>query len=117
MRLSEKMILGSTLKRHTHQVSVRGNEEGCALQLAGVLDEQGHWVSYEVMQQFANRPSSVCPVCNYTGSFFNVIANHLNDCHQWSIDAIAEWVDQFEPVEIVKQEPCPDNTTVDQVEV
>lgn len=107
------MILGSTLKRHTHRVSTRpGSGEGCALQLAGVLDEDGNWVSPEVLIDFAYHPDVVCPVCQERGSFFNTIAWHLNDTHRWSIDAIAEWVDQFEPAT-----PAPKTITAEVEEV
>lgn len=68
------------------------------MELAGILDGAGDFVTthehFPLLQELAR-----CPHCGRDGTFYTVIALHLNDHHKWSIDQIAEWVATVEPPE------------------
>jgi len=112
MRLSELMILGSTLLKH---VPYSGNplitREGCALQIADYAAGMGN-LRYSHSWAYGSH-QTMCPACY--DSLLNVahVVVHLNDCHKWSIDKIAQWVASAEPagasetVEARRQMPCP----------
>ena len=103
MRLSEAMILGSTMIRHGRPGS-EGTGEGCALQCAAkaLTDNQ----SYSRPQfdklypgLFDSRFPIACSCCDYTAPSMARFIMHLNDYHKLTIDAIAEWVATVEPKE------------------
>lgn len=99
MKLSELMILGSTLVKH---VPYSGNPlitgDGCALQIADYAAGMGnlrysHSWAYGLNQ-------TACPECHDSMLSVAYAVVHLNDCHKWSIDTIAQWVASVEPASV-----------------
>jgi hypothetical protein len=43
----------------------------------------------------------VCPICARVAvpTLPRYVIGHLNDFHNWSREAIADWIEQFEPAE------------------
>lgn len=105
MRYSERMVLESTIRKHVPGVSTL-ETEGCALQLAGILDKSGHWSSRKALDFFCtqDKMNIPCPQCGSIQTLFAVVAAHLNDMHKWNIDQIAEYFDQFEKKEELARE-------------
>jgi hypothetical protein len=97
MRISELMVLGSTLIQHV-PFSGDGKTNGCAIQCAvkaaGRSLTEG-WLSY---YRLVNCEECGCEEANPA---FMVI--HLNDFHRWPIDKIAQWVASVEPAETQAQ--------------
>jgi len=115
MKLSELMILGSTLVKH---VPYSGNplvtRDGCALQIADYAAGMGNlryshsWV-YGLNQ-------TACPECHDSLLSVAYTVVHLNDGHRWSIDAIAQWVASVEPASVSERTKARPQTA-DPVEV
>ena len=99
MKLSELMILGSTLVRH---VPYSGNplvtREGCALQIADYAAGMGN-LRYSHSWAYGFN-QTICPACHDSMRNAAYAVVHLNDCHKWSIDKIAQWVASVEPTTI-----------------
>jgi hypothetical protein len=103
MKLSEAMILGSTMIRHVdHGGNSILSQYGCALECAGAA----HGNNYKFYNSMDSRTQpiiwrliSFCPACKAEASIGEIIAFHLNDRHKWPIDRIAEWVASVEPAE------------------
>src|SRR5665213_475370 len=101
MKLSEEMVLGSTMIRHVHHV---GNEveEGCALQCAGTAagpkrrsSQKRHPWADKILFEYPCE----CVIASIPVKAFEIIM-HLNDRHKWSIDEIAQWVASVEPLSL-----------------
>jgi hypothetical protein len=96
MKLSELMILGSTLVKH---VPYSGNplitREGCALQIADYAAGMGN-LRYSHSWAYGSNQTT-CPACQESMLNVAYAVVHLNDCHKWSIDKIAQWVASAEP--------------------
>lgn len=98
MRLSEAMILGSTMIRHVDRPA-SGIDEGCALQCADIATGPYRGFQALVEENPFLSQRCPCPACGESATGFAVVAKHLNDTHKWSIDRIAEWVASIEPAE------------------
>jgi hypothetical protein len=97
MKLSEAMILGSTMIKHVGHAARMGDGQGCAIQCA--MEATGTRGTVEMDGRFPwfYEGSVSCPVCGEEQlRYSQVVAYHLNDFHKWPIDRIAEWVSQFE---------------------
>ena len=96
MRLSERMILGSTLIRHIHTMGDSRND-GCAIQCAYKAQPT------TTKQDWINTGVTHCPVpdCHMYKHEWGVggVIVHVNDEHKWSIDQIAQWIASIEPNE------------------
>lgn len=101
MRLSEEMILGSTIRPHSGRHS-HDSSRGCALQLANTAVGVGHAVTSASFDRhpWLQNTKGMCPECNQTDTLFGIVALHLNDEHKWSLTSIAEYVASIEPAEV-----------------
>ena len=97
MKLSEEIILGGTLMKHSSFYNPfydLGASVGCALQLAHVA-RTGASTAAPYTEMLNAHPeldiAGSCPACVKYHQLGVIIA-HLNDVHEWSLDAIAEWV-------------------------
>jgi len=96
MKLSELMILGSTLVRHVpHSGSPLITKEGCALQIADYAAGMGN-LRYSHSWAYGFNQTT-CPACQDSMPSVAYAVVHLNDNHKWSIDQIAQWVASVEP--------------------
>lgn len=103
MKLSEAILLGSTMSKQIFGHSSNSSDGRCALNAAtdaaGVdyFDIDSVWPWQETLRL-------PCPECGedrtaggvplYVG---HIIAMHLNDQHRWPLAKIAEWVRSIEP--------------------
>lgn len=102
MRLSEAIMLGSTLSAQAFGCASRGDAR-CALSAAcdalgkTYLDADGGFVFWPWLDRM-----TTCPECARVRTIGEVVASCLNDKHQWSRERIAEWVASVEPAEMSK---------------
>jgi hypothetical protein len=114
MRLSEAILLGSTIRPQTfgRVFDTHGScAFGAALEAAGAkyqpegLSTADEFLNYDVRKLWTwlVNSSEPCPDCGKVAGFGTreVIAAHLNDAHRWSRERIAEWVSTIEPPEKV----------------
>lgn len=101
MKLSEAIILGSTMIRHRPYAGSSSGPEGCAIQCAmAATGKQGTTQCGNLFPWFYAHKEVNCPSCgDLLTSVSRVVAFHLNDEHKWPIDKIAEWVARYEPKE------------------
>jgi len=118
MRLSEAIRLGAAMKGQVRGVfySIQHGVPatcawGAAFDAVGKLEEINSYLGpiiYSVTFDKAvndmgwketAKAETFCPACarqqNRTGSILSLIV-HLNDCHRWTREAIANWVEQQE---------------------
>jgi hypothetical protein len=99
MKLSEAIRDGAKRRRQVYGVGSK-DEGSCAL---GAAREAmtGTWFGNSCVitwagMTFPHFPNQQpCPACGIEKSFPGVVA-HINDHHQWSREAIAEWVETIE---------------------
>lgn len=119
MRLSEAILLGSTLSKQGFGPEALYQEERCAIGAAlQALNVQVHHgstcfgyaaIHKEYPELKDLRPSCPAGHCNIAldhGSNAISVIWHLNDIHEWSRERIAEWVSTIEPqpVEELREE-------------
>ena len=110
MRLSEAIMLGSTLSKQGFGVIVDADGNRCAYGAA--LQAVGK----SIPQLFTSWPwlnggPMDCPECGQSTAKYAVVSTHLNDKHKWTRERIAEWVATVEPAE----ETCPETVQPDLV--
>lgn len=109
MKLSEAILLGSTMNPQAFGVYEDPDGHTCALGAA--LKAVGFVVHKVLLPMDAMVNSTnlawlfpflhyydACPGCGAANTVFNIIP-HLNDDHKWTREQIAEWVATVEPKE------------------
>lgn len=109
MRLSDKMILGTALKRHVRWcvIPAEGSDSGCAMQLAAAAVGMRNYTDMIPAGFWLTELRLPCPACRHFDDPITIITFHLNDKHGWNIERIADWVRSVEPAE-------PEQLSVDQ---
>ncbi len=104
MRLSEAILLGSTISEPCHSILkieyTDGRMATCALGSAGLAIGDCSYGGVEQAFPWTLDDWRRCPECSNESSTFPLI-HHLNDAHCWTRERIAEWVATIEP----KEEP------------
>lgn len=108
MRLSEAILLGSTLRPQLYK-KFRSLEGSCALGAASEAIGKEKWTGpgpekwAGLMLAWPILATTVmicCPDCRGSFGVMGCIL-HLNDDHKWTREQIAEWVAKIEPAEEV----------------
>jgi len=107
MKLSEAIRLGAMLHKQgfyewrTRDTVTDEIVATCALGAAGAA---GYFDVHQVPRWIAD-----CPACSVRGAMICSILAHLNDHHQWTREAIADWVATVEPADpVVTTSPVAD---------
>jgi hypothetical protein len=108
MRLSEAILLGAMLKPQGHGPdSVRSASHSCAygaafdaceIPMSARNGTHAYEVAIERWPHLTGSRDSKCPHCNFVSNHLDIVW-HLNDVHEWTREAIADWVATIEPVE------------------
>lgn len=99
MNLANAIRVGSTMTKPTTWALVErreGDLHTCALGAAGVAEgfDPRHLMTDDLIAHWPELDNqAVCPVCKAEAYLHSIIANHLNDTHNWSREHIADWVD------------------------
>lgn len=97
MKLSEAIMLGSTMSPQAFGVARRSDGAACALAAAG--DANGVEYGLDLFQVWPFLlTKAVDPVTTNVGPAWSIIVD-LNDCQMWSRERIADWVASVEPHE------------------
>lgn len=106
MRLSEAIRLGAMLRPQVRYFFF-DRDGSCAL---GAACEAISLKEHDVMFYYGKgileafpilcARSVACPVCAATDTAFRIVGCHLNDKHEWTREAIADWVETIEPQEV-----------------
>lgn len=98
MRLSEAIRLGAMLKPQGFDDYRTDDGRTCAVGAA--QEAMGGAAAFVAWQQLEHTVGGHCPLCGLTktedGVRINVVP-HLNDCHRWTREQIADWVETVEP--------------------
>jgi hypothetical protein len=121
MRLSEEIVLGSTVIKRG--LWLRKDEDaGCVLQMAMVAagEKKDTFCMGSTMRRHRwTLKETSCPECGQKDNCAAIIGIHLNDRHEWSVEEIANWVRSIEPAETeqlsedtewFKEQPCATTT-------
>jgi hypothetical protein len=105
MKLSEAIMLGSLTTRPMKSLLIAG-DAACALGAAAVAIGRPSYIGVEHAFPWIDGGDRFdCPACGPRGidlrSSAEVIIVHLNDCHDWTRERIADWVASIEPAEAV----------------
>jgi len=110
MRLSEAIRLGAMNKPQAFGFDSTWQTTCTSMAAYEAIGEQHRYLeSFYVPWPFLAQPCS-CPYgnCIFSMSSYWKLRNiipHLNDHHRWTREAIADWVEQFEPVK-EQEQPC-----------
>jgi hypothetical protein len=112
MKLSEAILLGSTIRPQTYGVAfdvVGSCAFGAAMEAVGCkykpegLSTAEEYTTYNILTAWPWLEASrePCPECHRKTIIGTreVISMHLNDKHKWSRERIAEWVSTIEPAD------------------
>lgn len=99
MRLSEAMVLGSTIIKHVPYFTELDKTKGCAVQcaVAAGYSSLGGIVPYIMAKHPITGAENLLPLIVFS----------LNDSYGWSIDEIAQFVSQYEdkfPQELAREQ-------------
>lgn len=118
MRLSEAIRLGATLKPQYCYGSLYSLDGQSSCALGAALDALGvrsMKIEMEVLEYLQSRypylislhtPPLQCPnlsqtnwvgACPFRTAYLRDLITHLNDCHLWSRERIADWIEPYEP--------------------
>lgn len=102
MKLSEAIRLGSMMRPQGFGRMFTGDGGSCALGAAmeavGLRDayQSGRWTHESAPAEWRwCRSYASCQVCGYEDEVHRVVM-HTNDCHSWTREQIADWVQRVE---------------------
>jgi hypothetical protein len=98
--LSQLIRVGAGLKPQGFGQPVKDGKTcafGAAYDALGILDNPRRWRSIERLYPYVNDVVDGTSACRYLRSEpLRYIVTHLNDCHHWTREAIADWVEEYE---------------------
>jgi hypothetical protein len=98
--LSQLIRVGAQLKPQGYGWPIRDGKTcvaGAAFDALGILDDPCRWRELALLYPYLNDVVAVADICPHIRpSPLRLVITHLNDCHHWTREAIADWVEGVE---------------------